>query len=211
MAENFIYGPDYSYLKYISNRMNDPFRRMYDFGKEYLLTVCPLDLKKGDRILDIGCCIGQFEHNIRMFNFKAYGIDINYSAVRKGKEIFSSQHTNLSVADGTILPFKNQSFKTVVTFDVLEHMSNLASLEQVFSEMERVITGDRMFHKITTTEDKINIDIDLSHKIKWPESKWKEFFENHGWRVVGTIDKKIPLIHKILYGNFLLERKKMIL
>jgi len=196
----YKYDSNYPFLSYITNRSKDPLRSFYDATIFYRDIFIPLGLRRGDKVLDVGSCVGRMDRFFRPVGINTYGIDINFSALVKGVELNHSN--NGIVADALFLPFKNASFDYVVSYDFLEHVPS-DRLSQVLDEMERVSRNKVMFHRITTIEDK-NIDSDESHVTKWSEETWKEWFANHGWKADPSITKKSPILSKVMYGNFLI-------
>jgi SAM-dependent methyltransferase len=91
-------------------------------------------------ILDIGCGTG---YGIPELSTKAYdtvGIDIQREAVRDCHLEYSAK-SSFSVASGDNLPFKNDSFDLVVSFQVIEHIHPDAVLNYL-KEIKRVMKHD---------------------------------------------------------------------
>jgi len=84
-------------------------------------------------ILEIGCGISDI-FNFLPRNFQYYGIDPSEFAVKKLKE--QNHDLNLSVGYAENLPFRDQQFGAVFSFQVLEH---LFDPRQALQEMIRVI------------------------------------------------------------------------
>jgi len=200
------YGRNYPFL--INSVSNS--RKIRQQARLAILTynriAIPLKLKPGSRVLDIGCCLGTTGHYLKYVGVKTIGIDINFEAIEQGRSIWGKEKCNQTfVAEGGRLPFPDRSFATVISQDVLEHISNETALERVFSEITRVLDGNKMFHKITTLDDKRNIHADDTHHIKWTESRWQRWFIGKGWQVINSPTKHFPG-RNISYGNFLLTQ-----
>jgi len=80
-------------------------------------------------------------------------------------------------------------------------------------EMNRVLNGRRMLHKITVLEDKHWIHSDPSHIIKESSQWWKQWFENQGWSIMTPTTRQYPIWSRKkadffkMHGYFLIERK----
>jgi len=81
------------------------------------------DYAKG-RVLDIGC--GKMPYKDCFKNISEY----------VGTDIAPSDEENVVVANAMDLPFENNSFDTIVSFEVLEHVPNPF---KVFSEISRIL------------------------------------------------------------------------
>lgn len=91
---------------------------IYKFAKKYL---------SNKKILEIGC--GGSDRTKLFYNVsdKVTGIDIINRVKKEHKKKF-----NFVLADALNLPFKNSSFDAVVSFDVIEHVNDVAMLSEVF-------------------------------------------------------------------------------
>lgn len=75
----------------------------------------------GRHVLDVGCATGQYIYALTEQGYLSYGVDI----LPDNAWARSSQH--FSVADIHHLPFKDESFETVLAFEVLEHLDDTTS------------------------------------------------------------------------------------
>lgn len=95
-------------------------------------------LPKNAKILDIGCNVGSLLINLHLRGYKnIYGADINRTAIKHSKTIYPKLKNRLFVSKENILPFKNNSFDTVLIFDVIEHIPNLE--EYLSKQVRRVL------------------------------------------------------------------------
>lgn len=94
-----------------------------------------LNIKKGDKILDVACGSGVVSHKCVEKGAVVYGIDINGNAIEyaKGKHI---KNSTFIVADAQNLPFKSGYFDAVVCCEVIEHLHNP---EFMIDEVSRVL------------------------------------------------------------------------
>jgi len=94
-------------------------------------------LKTDDKILEIGCGIGTVVNELSEKNYDITGIDISQHAIDYGKEKYGD--INLQVNAAEILPFEDQSFNVVLSFDLLEH---IAKIDKHISEVYRVLKNN---------------------------------------------------------------------
>ncbi len=92
-------------------------------------------LKKEHSILEIGCGIGKLCDYLHSKGFHSiFGTDISQSAIDFGKNKYP--HLNLSPMDGNNLDFKDGTFDTCVSFDLVEHLPDISSH---FKEVSRIL------------------------------------------------------------------------
>lgn len=85
----------------------------------------------GEEILDLGCATGDYCSNLESMGFSCTGVDINPEYVQKACEKGIKAYV-MSVDN---LDFPDNSFDTVLLFEVLEHIKNP---EDVLKEAKRV-------------------------------------------------------------------------
>ena len=71
----------------------------------------------GNKILDLGCATGGYCSNLNNLGFKCTGIDINSEYVQKARE----NGIEAYIMGGNNLEFPDNSFDTVLLFEILEH------------------------------------------------------------------------------------------
>lgn len=82
----------------------------------------------GENILDVGCATGGYCKELEKIGFKCTGVDINQNYVEKARE----NGVNAILMDIKDLKFEDNSFDTVLLFEILEHIEDLdASLKEV--------------------------------------------------------------------------------
>lgn len=100
---------------------------------------------KGKTVLDIGCGSGWIETMLlEKGSKKIIGIDISDEVIRaaKKKKLKNVVYQKASAID---LPFKNNSFDVVVSFEVLEHIP-VNTEDKMFKEVYRVLKpGGKFF------------------------------------------------------------------
>jgi ubiquinone/menaquinone biosynthesis C-methylase UbiE len=118
------------------------WRKELEAGKEErgnLLTnlefLAQIDLlRPEDRILEIGCGIGTIVHELSKKGHNIIGIDISSEAIEYGKKKYGDIHLEVQAAE--ILPYENESFDVVLSFDLFEH---IAEIDKHISEVRRVL------------------------------------------------------------------------
>ncbi len=153
--------------------------------------------------LDIGCGTGMLVHYLRKFGIKAHGVEISeYALTSASKEI----QPFLQHSDFTKIPYDDNSFDLVVSFDVLEHIER-SKIRQSVEESIRV-SRKYILHKIYTTENTwINIlhEKDFSHISVFSQPFWYDLFKNIGnVSVVKKFTFKLP---SFIESLFLLRKK----
>lgn len=89
-------------------------------------------------VLDIGCGFGEFAGVV--FNQVEMGVDINSSELERA--LAGKKYKKVAWADARKLPFKDKTYKTVVSVSVLEHIENA---ELAVSEIYRVLKPGGIF------------------------------------------------------------------
>jgi ubiquinone/menaquinone biosynthesis C-methylase UbiE len=81
-----------------------------------------LDIKKGERILDVGCGTGTTLVAANGLGAHPFGMDISIKGLQKAKHKIDSG--SFVSGDAHFLPFKDNIFNAVICKDILEHLSN---------------------------------------------------------------------------------------
>ena len=110
------------YFKYLKTRskLGILYRKIYLYPK--------IKNSTKNKKLDLGCGIGDYLH----YDNKCIGLDINESCV----DYCRSQGLNAYLMKIDEIPFKDNSFDTVIMDNVLEHISDPS---KILSEIERVL------------------------------------------------------------------------
>lgn len=151
-------------------------------------------------ILDIGCGFGEFA-GVFFDRLVEVGVDINADDLILAAE--KKKYRQLILADAKNLPFKNNTFNTVLSVSTLEHIRNV---DRVLSETFRVLKpkGTLVFTVPTTTLNGLLLLPPLKfiwlrlfhwsfkHQIITPKEKWMEMVQEAGFKIQnthGTISK----------------------
>ena len=156
-----------------------------------------LPLVEGKKILDIGCGKGKWGFLLRTNwwctkNGSGYeepelliGIDLFTPFLRKAK--YHKIYEDVVRCSGSFLPFKTNSFDTVIASEVIEHMDK-ASGELLLAEMERVarrvviITTPNILRKrggLLTSE---GFNPYEKHETRWSIG----YLRNRGYKIYGV-------------------------
>lgn len=130
-----------------------------------------LGMKKKEKVLDIGCGTGVLLARIvKSYGVDGFGVDISKKSIDFAKSLnlqsSKTDRLHFQKADATKLPFKNESFDHVLSFDALEHVRDQ---KEALSEMVRVLkpSGSLLIYTINKHQrytwnfwlDKLGIDI----------------------------------------------------
>lgn len=130
-----------------------------------------LGMKKGEKVLDVGCGEGIFLARVaKTYGADCTGIDISKRLIATAKSLRlrsgQAHQLRFRVADATQLPFKDNKFDYVLSFDVLEHIQNQG---KVLFEMMRVLKpgGLLLLYSINKNQrytwnfwlDKLGVDV----------------------------------------------------
>jgi SAM-dependent methyltransferase len=119
-------------------------------------------------VLDVGCAKGYLVWELRRRGVDAWGVDWSEYAVARADD---DVRPYLSHASATSLPYPDQHFAAVVSFDVLEHLDR-PTAELALKECARV--SERQLHQINTGRlEEWRFDGDASHCLKLPLDQWQ--------------------------------------
>ncbi len=153
-------------------------------------------------ILDFGCGDGFFAHLVFDTEINV-GIDLKINPrIRSAQN--NKVYKKMVTYDGTIMPFTHNSFKTVVSNCVLEHVPNI---EQSVSEIYRVLRKDGYFLTSVMTDNWSSMMLGSNlfgpsyarwlnkrqeHYSLYSPSKWKRLFLKQGFIVEKEIGYLFP-------------------
>jgi len=128
------------------------------------------NIPKNSGILDLGCNTGSLVDQLYTHGWvNTYGIDVTEKGIQEGKEAFPSIADRISVFDGNIIPFDDNTFDVITIFDVLEHIPHLNAFLQ---EIKRVLKPQGIL--IFGTPNKLtNIPWEIINQRSL--TKWREY------------------------------------
>ena len=144
-------------------------------------------LKPSDRILEIGCGIGSVVSELSSQGYDVIGTDISREAVAYGLKKYSNIRLEVQAAE--VLPYENDSFDFVVSFDLFEH---IAQIDRHICEVSRVLrptgyylfqTPNKHFNAVFETLSKKSLKWRRAHPSLHSPSQLKRRLISHNFEV----------------------------
>jgi len=104
---------------------------------------------KGNKVLDYGCGTGYGSKILSKVAESVIGIDISSEAIIYAQNNFGSPNTYYLKIENGFLPFNDNSFDLITSFQVIEHIYDT---KQYLNEIERVLKPGGLF--LLTTPDR---------------------------------------------------------
>jgi SAM-dependent methyltransferase len=135
----------------------------------------------GKRILDAGCSSGAYVFYLMKIGFDAYGFDILYSKEWKGP--FKGRFV---IGDIHLLPYKDNEFDTVISFEVLEHARDVDKVLEEFKRVTRTnviisVPDAELYSAFREAGLTFHHWIDRTHLNFFTEKEIREKMEEHGF------------------------------
>ena len=183
------------------------FSKIYELAAQKMCRDCQKFIKKGDRILDLGCGSGIVAKTFQdFFQVKIIGVDVKDNRVVP---------VDFKVIDGKNLPFPENSFDIVLINYVLHHSKDQISL---LKESKRVCKNKIIIYEdlpegvISKLLCKIHgISFNKFFKIENPaffktSEEWHTTFENLGLKTI--FEKNVScILNPVKKKLFVLEKK----
>jgi ubiquinone/menaquinone biosynthesis C-methylase UbiE len=93
----------------------------------------------GEKLLELGCGYGTFVQEARTERKEAFGLDIDFSTLKAGLSVYPEVRGDLIQGDMAYLPFKENSFHTVVLRESLHHVPWAKILPEIIRICRREI------------------------------------------------------------------------
>ncbi len=123
-------------------------------------------LKPHDRILEIGCGIGSVVAELSRKEHDVRGIDISSEAIEYGRKKYGDIPLEVQAAEA--LPYEDESFDVVLSFDLFEH---IAAIDRHISEVARVLRPGG--HYLFQTPNKLS---NVIYETLWTKSlAWRRY------------------------------------
>ncbi len=97
------------------------------------------EFTRDKKVLDLGCNTGYGSHLIKNSCREIVGVDVSEKAIKIAKELYGNESIEFRVIDGKRLPFAENSFDVVVSFQVIEH---IVEHESYLMEIKRVLAPE---------------------------------------------------------------------
>lgn len=153
---------------------------------ESVLFVKDKDLK-GKSVLDIGCGFGWSEVNFLERGVKKIvGTEISKDDLRTAKKYVKNKKASFVVGEAGKLPFKANSFDTIVSWEVIEHIPK-NSENVMFAEVNRVLKKGGVFYLSTPYKHAISNLFDpawwlIGHR-HYSKDQLKSYAKNNSFKV----------------------------
>ena len=130
-----------------------------------------LELKKGDKVLDLGCGNGYYPYLLSRIslNLKITGIDSHLNAIEDAKRDVGEENAELIIGNAEKLPFPDNSFDKIVMSEIIKHVKDDV---KVLKETRRVLKPGGIL--VLTTPNK-------NYPFLWDPINWflEHFFHFH--------------------------------
>jgi len=111
---------------------------------------------EGDKskiVLDIGCGSGHGSNVLAGKFKKVQGVDLAEEGIAYAKKYWKKQNITFKIGSGTAIPFKDNTFDIVVSFEVFEHIKEWKTF---LKEIRRVTKKDGKIYLSTPNKDIYN-------------------------------------------------------
>lgn len=152
----------------------------YDFARQYT---------SGKRVLDYGCGSGYGSSRIAKSAIHVTAVDVAADAIAHAREQFAAPNLEFLEIDSTQpLPFEDDSFDTVLSFQVFEHVADTSSY---LSEIRRVLAPGG--HLVLVTPDRST----RLFPFQKPWNRWhlKEYGDTSLRNIVGKYFSGTRILH----------------
>ncbi|MDQ2855421.1 MAG: methyltransferase domain-containing protein [Acidobacteriota bacterium] len=119
-------------------------------------------------VLEIGCNTGYGTKIISGICRRIVGVDLSLNALRVASTQYAGANIDYLLIDGLKLPFADGEFDLVISFQVIEHISNY---DTYLSELKRVLSPDGVV-VFTTPNARVRLDPGMK---PWNEFHVREF------------------------------------
>lgn len=165
---------------YYEAHADEYFRATYSTHLPQLWEKLSTSLRRGDRILDLGCGSGRDLRYFAQRGFRVIGIDYSPRLVELARA-YSKQP--VVVGDFSSLPFEDNSFDAVWSIGSLLHVPR-SSILSVLSEVRRVLKDDALL--LTSVKKGSGEEIDPlgRYNVFYAPDEWASVHAENGYEVM---------------------------
>lgn len=139
---------------------------------EFALAWC-----EGKDVLDAACGVGYGSAHLARRARRVVGIDRSEGAIAYGRSRYAAENVSLVTGDVAQLPFEDDSFDVVCSFETIEH---LAAPEAFLGETARVLRADGVLVASTPHVERTNLRPDNPfHEIELSRADFTQLLERH--------------------------------
>lgn len=141
-------------------------------------------------VLDAACGSGYGSFEISKYAKNVIGIDISSDSIEYAKNNYLARNLSFNVSSVTEMPFSNNEFDVVVSFETIEHISEDQQI-LFLKQIKRVLKEDGIL--IISTPDKLN----YSDKMNYiNEFHIKEFYEKEFYEFLSLFFRNVEFYYQ---------------
>ena len=141
-------------MKIISDRLDELLVNVGDMAlkRRVRRIIQGLELKDGDKILDLGCGDGYYSYLLSQIplKLKITGIDNHLEAIETARTLVPPKKATFIIGDAEKLPFPKDSFDKIIMSEVIEHVNDDI---KVLKEARRILKEDGILVLTTPNKD----------------------------------------------------------
>jgi len=201
----------------MKNTINTTTNRDYEKRRGAFDVLINQDDLRNKKILDIGCGFGAFLiYALEKGAKEVSGMEVSEQDLKTAKNSLKSKNVILKEGSAINLPFPDNYFDTVVSFEVLEHIPKNTELK-MFSEISRVLKKEGILYLSTPYASFISKYFDPAFYLighRHYSKKQVEMFASKNnlkilkLRTIGTIWELLNL-YSLYFSKWVLRREKI--
>ena len=121
-------------------------------------------INSSPHVLDFGCGSGMTTEHLYKNEISVVGIDISLTLLKKARSRIYGDYLNVLQYDGKSIPIESKTFDSIVTYVVLNHITNEGDLINIINELNRVLKTNGTIFAIEQTRRANKLSKDGSKK-----------------------------------------------